>query len=70
MSIWDTIWGDKRPVIEVSDAKYQFVLEALDDKNHKTAVTIYNAEGEPLALDVLERIFPVMESGLSFRNFY
>jgi outer membrane protein assembly factor BamC len=70
ISIWDSIWGDERPVIEVSDAKYQFVLASLDDKNQKTSVTIYNVDGEPLTLEVLERIFPVMESGLSFRNFY
>lgn len=69
-SIWDSIWGDERPVIEVSDAKYQFVLASLDDKNHKTSVSIYDVDGEPLSLEVLERIFPVMEAGLSFRNFY
>ncbi len=69
-SIWDSIWGDEQPVIEVSDAKYQFVLAPLDDKNQKTSVTIYNADGEPLPLESLERIFPVMEAGLSFRNFY
>jgi len=69
-SIWDSIWGDERPVIDISDAKYQFVLASLDDKNQKTSVTIYNADGEPLSLEVLERIFPVMEAGLSFRNFY
>ncbi len=69
-SIWDSIWGDDQPVIEVSDAKYQFVLAPLDDKNQKTSVSIYNANGEPLTLEVLERIFPVMEPGLSFRNFY
>lgn len=70
MSIWDSIWGDKKPVIEVSDAKYQFVLASLDDKNQKTSVTVYNADGEPLSLDVLERIFPVVEKGLSFKNLY
>lgn len=70
ISLWDSIWGDERPVVEVSDAKYQFVLAPLDDKNQKTSVTIYNADGEPLSSEVLERIFPVMESGLSFRNFY
>lgn len=69
-SIWDSIWGDERPVIEVSDAKYQFVLAPLDDKNQKTSVSIYNSDGEPISLEVLERIFPVMEAGLSFRNFY
>lgn len=70
ISIWDSIWGDDRPVIEVSDAKYQFVLAPLDDKNEKTSVSIYNVDGEPLPLETLERVFPVVETGLSFRNFY
>jgi len=69
-SIWDSIWGDELPVIEVSDAKYQFVLAPLDDKNQKTSISIYNSDGEPLPLETLERIFPVMEAGLSFRNLY
>ncbi len=69
-SIWDTIWGNKKPVVEVSDAKYQFVLAPLDDKNQRTSVSIYNVDGEPLPLETLERIFPIMESGLSFINFY
>ena len=70
ISIWDSIWGDERPVIEVSDAKYQFVLAPLDDKSEKTSVSIYDVDGEPLALETLERVFPVVEAGLSFRNFY
>jgi outer membrane protein assembly factor BamC len=69
-SIWDTIWGDDRPVIEVSDAKYQIVLAPLDDKNQKTSVSIYNVDGEPLPLETLELVFPVMETGLSFRELY
>lgn len=70
MSIWDSIWGDNQPVIEVSDAKYQFVLAPMDDKNQKTSVTVYDSEGEPLSIEVVERIFPVIEKGLSFRNLY
>jgi len=69
-SIWDTIWGDERPVIEVSDAKYQFVLAPVDDKNQQTSVSIYDVDGEPLPLDILELVFPVMKTGLSFRNLY
>lgn len=69
-SIWDTIWGDDRPVIEVSDAKYQFVLAPVDDKNQQTSVSIYNVDGEPLPLETLELVFPVMETGLSFRELY
>lgn len=69
-SIWDSIWGENQPVIDVIDAKYQFVLAALDDKNQKTSVTVYDADGNPLSQEVLQRIFPVIEKGLSFRNLY
>jgi outer membrane protein assembly factor BamC len=68
ISLWDSIWGDTRPIIEVSDAKYQFVIASVDDENQKTSVTIYDANGEPLSSETLELIFPVMESGLSFRT--
>ena len=69
-SIWDSIWGDDVPVIDVSDASYQFVLDPLDEIERKTSVTIYNSKGEPLTLEVLERVFPVMEKGLSFRDIF
>jgi len=69
-SIWDSIWGDNQPVIEINDAKYQFVLAPVDAKNQKTSVTVYDAEGEPLPLEVLEQVFPVVEKGLSFRDLY
>jgi outer membrane protein assembly factor BamC len=70
IGLWDSIWGSEQAVVELVDAKYQFVLAPLGDKNQKTSVSIYDADGKPLPLDVLERIFPVMEVGLSFRNFY
>lgn len=69
-SVWDAIWGDDVPVIDVRDSHYQFVLAPLGDGTENTAVTIYNAEGEPLTLETLERIFPVVEAGLSFRNVF
>ncbi|GAA0819591.1 hypothetical protein GCM10009111_23830 [Colwellia asteriadis] len=69
-SIWDSLWGDDVPVIDVSDAHYQFVLAPLDEKNEKTSVTIYKADGEPLSKEVLDKIFPVIEAGLSFRNVF
>ena len=70
ISIWDSIWGDDEPVIEISDAKYQFILAPLDEKNEKTSVTVLSGNGEPLPLATLERVFPVIEKGLSFRNLY
>lgn len=69
-SIWDKIWGDEVPVVDVSETHYQFVLSPLDEVNEKTAVTIYNSDGEPLPVETLERVFPVMEAGLSFRNVF
>lgn len=70
ISVWDVIWGDAAPVIEVSDSHYQFVLSPVDELEQKTSVTIYDSNGEPLTLETLERIFPVMEKGLSFREFF
>jgi outer membrane protein assembly factor BamC len=69
-SIWDSIWGDTPPVIEVSDAKYQFVLAPVNDNTQQTSVSIYDSEGEPLPLETLELVFPVMKDGLSFKHFY
>ncbi len=70
VSLWDSIWGDDVPVLDVRDAQYQFVLAAVGDNNDQTSVTIYDADGEPLSAETLERVFPVIEAGLSFRNIY
>ncbi|PCI61439.1 MAG: hypothetical protein COB35_06525 [Gammaproteobacteria bacterium] len=64
-SFWDAIWGDNKPIVELTNAKYQFRLTSAD-KN--TALTIYDEAGKALSDDILEKIFPVMEPGLSFRN--
>ena len=69
-SLWDSLWGDEVPVVDLNGTKYQFVLAPFDDKNQKTSVTINNEDGTPLSLETLERIFPVMEAGLSFRAVY
>jgi outer membrane protein assembly factor BamC len=66
-SLWSVIWGDEVPVIDVDDAKYQFVLADLDGK---TSVTIYDVDGNVLSAETLERIFPVMEQGLSFKDIF
>ncbi len=70
ISVWDSIWGNETPVIDVSDAHYQFVLAKVNELNKKTTVTIYNAAGDPLPLETLKRIFPVIEKGLSFRDIF
>ena len=64
ISIWDTIWGEERPVIEFEDRKYQFVVSA---KGESSVITIYDEDGVPLTPENLEVAFPVMEPGLSFR---
>jgi outer membrane protein assembly factor BamC len=64
-SLWSVIWGDDVPVIDVDAAKYQFVLAEIEGK---TSVTIYDVDGNILPTKTLERIFPVMEKGLSFRD--
>jgi outer membrane protein assembly factor BamC len=69
-SLWDSIWGDDAPVVDVNEENYQFVLAPLNENEDRTSVTIYNASGEPLPMATLERIFPVVEEGLSFRNVF
>jgi outer membrane protein assembly factor BamC len=64
-SLWAVIWGDDVPVIDMYEAKYQFVLADLEGK---TSVTIYDVDGNVLPVETLERIFPVMEAGLSFSD--
>ena len=67
MSIWDKLWGDDAPIVDILDAKYQFVLTKIDNQ---TALTIYDDNGNALAIETLNRIFDVMEPGLSFRDVY
>jgi len=62
---WDRIWGDDVPVVDIKESSYQFVLAKMDEK---TSVTIYDADGNVLPQETLEKIMPVMEPGLSFRN--
>ena len=67
ISLWDRIWGDDVPVIELGDAAYQFHLAPLAE-SESTALTIYNSEKKALSKEVLEQIFSVMEPALSFRD--
>jgi len=70
VSIWDAIWVDDLPTVDLEEISYQFVLAPLNEENQKTSVTIYTTDGTPLAKQTLERIFPVIEAGLSFRNIF
>jgi len=67
ISIWDKLWGDAVPIVDISDAKYQFVLTKIDNQ---TALTIYDANANVLPIETLNRIFDVMEPGLAFRDVY
>lgn len=69
-SIWDKIWGDELPTFDLNDEKYQIALSSLNDDDKQTSVTIYNEKGEPLSLETVEKIFPIMKTGLSFKDFF
>jgi len=64
-SLWDTMWDEEKPEVDLTNEKYQFALSAVEKK---TALTIYDAHGTALTMETLERIFAVMEPGLSFRT--
>ena len=66
-SLWDSIWGDTLPVVDIPNGKYQFKLEAMDKKS---TVTIYDDKGSVLSAETLEKIFSVMEPGLSFKDVF
>ncbi|TRX56714.1 outer membrane protein assembly factor BamC [Thalassomonas sp. M1454] len=63
-SLWDMIWGDELPVVEIESGVYEFHLTELDGK---TALEIYNDEGEILSDQVLIQNFEILEPALSFR---
>lgn len=66
-SFWDSIWGDSLPVVELPNGKYQFQLEKMAAKS---AVTLYDDQGTALPEATLEKIFNVMEAGLSFKDVF
>jgi outer membrane protein assembly factor BamC len=66
-SLWDSIWGDAQPVIDLPEQKYQFALSKIDGKQNKTIISIYDEAGNALDQETLTRIFDVVEPGLSFR---
>jgi outer membrane protein assembly factor BamC len=53
------------PVVDLPNGKYQFQLEKMADKS---VVTLFDSEGNALPEATLEKIFDVMESGLSFKD--
>ena len=65
VSLWDKIWGDDVPVLDLVDARYDFKLSEVGDS---TALTIYNSDKQPLSKEALTALFSVMEPALSFRD--
>lgn len=70
ISLWDKIWGDELPIVDLANQRYQFVLSPLGEKDEQTSVTIFDEQGNILSRDTLNKIFPVIEPGLSFRDSY
>jgi len=66
-SFWDSLWGDDKPVLELANGKYQFVLSEVDEQ---TAVTILDEEGTALSSEVLTTLLPAIQSGFSFENLF
>jgi len=66
-SFWNSIWGDSLPVVELPNGKYQFQVEKVAEKS---SVTLYDEEGSALPEATLEKIFDVMEAGLSFKDVF
>ena len=65
-SLWDRVWGDAKPVIEIPEAKYQF--ELIKKADESTLVVIKDEQGNALDRATLDNIFPVIEPLLSFRD--
>jgi len=66
ISLWDSIWGDGAPVVEIENGKYRFELS--EKSAEESLVTIYNDKDEALSEATLQEIFAVMDAGLSFRE--
>lgn len=65
-SLWATIWGDSVPELGLDDAKYQFVLQ---ERGDQSVLTIYDGNGSPLPLELVNEIYAVMDEGLNFRRY-
>jgi outer membrane protein assembly factor BamC len=65
VSFWDSIWGETKPTLDLPNGKYQFQVEKMAAKS---VVTIFDSEGNTLPDATLDKIFDVMEAGLSFKD--
>ena len=64
---WANIWGDEKPQLNLPDGKYRFDLDHMSED--KTSLTLLDENGNPLSLETIEELLPVMEKGLSFSKF-
>lgn len=70
LSLWDKMWGEEKPVIELTNQKYEFVLKSHDERGEQTSVTLIDADGNVVPQSTLKLIYPEMDNGLSFRDAY
>lgn len=68
VSLWDKLWGDSVPELDLTDGKYQFVLAPNGENAEQTSVTLLDENGNVLATSLLEKLLPLIEPGLSFKN--
>lgn len=64
-TIWDSLWGNTAPSVDLANGRYQFNLEAIENS---TAVTILDDKAQALSKDKLDSMFDVMNLALSFRD--
>lgn len=70
VSLWDKMWGEQKPIIDLANQRYEFVLSSVGEKGEQTSVTIIDENGVTLPQSELEKIFPEMDVALSFRDTY
>jgi outer membrane protein assembly factor BamC len=68
ISFWDHLWSDSLPELELEESAYQFILTPNSTNDEQTYVTILDASGELLSEQSLQKLFPSIEPGLSFRS--
>ena len=65
---WDSLWNDQAPVLAMEEKRYHFKLSSMGDE--KTSVTITDDQDNTLSDETLNKLFDVIEAGLSFRTGY
>ncbi|WP_371372569.1 outer membrane protein assembly factor BamC [Thalassotalea aquiviva] len=63
--VWDSIFGDELPVVELEDGTYEFHLQPFDGK---TALVISDDQNNVLSEELLLDNFDILEPALSFKE--